>query len=102
MDRMGVIPGEVPLVFLGDIIGDRNESGLGILEHIHRMRMSLPEEKQDEMIQVLAGNHDLWVLMFFASALQVHEEGLLPDEIEYYTERYTNIFIEFSYEKPKE
>jgi hypothetical protein len=102
MEHLGVVPGEIPVVFLGDIIGDRNESGLEILTHIYRMRMMLPEEKQNEMIQVLAGNHDLWILMFFASALQVHDEGLSSDEVDYYSKMHTNMFIESLREKPKE
>jgi hypothetical protein len=71
---------------------------MDILLHIHRIRESLPEEKADQNIQILAGNHDLWAMMFFAFANDVRRH---PENVDYRESR-INFFTGLFYGWPGE
>lgn len=50
------------LVFLGDILADRNSEGLKILQDIHRLRQEASEQGGE--ILLIAGNHDEYAISF--------------------------------------
>ena len=94
MDRLrnacdnGVELWRSPVIFMGDIIGDRYHEGLRILSHIDLLRRNTPSENRDAL-QYIIGNHDLWALMFLADSLDAQKypqnEEYRESRINFYT-----------------
>lgn len=69
------------LLFYGDILADRNQDGLKILDFISKMREYL--ESQGCFLEVLAWNHDEYMLWFLANASYDIEWLESLDEFDY-------------------
>lgn len=71
--RCNWIGGDMTVVFLGDILWDRNKEWLQILKLIHKLRSQA--EKVEWEIVVLAGNHDelaFWTLLWCSVNVSRH------------------------------
>jgi hypothetical protein len=58
--------GKTKLIFLGDILADRNMQGFQILEDIHRLRKQA--QIHEGSIDLVAGNHDDYAISFLRDA----------------------------------
>ncbi|MBD3330952.1 FHA domain-containing protein, partial [Candidatus Peregrinibacteria bacterium] len=56
------IGGDQELVLLGDIVADRNMTGLKILEELGKLKAQAQEQGGD--LHILVGNHDDWMLSY--------------------------------------